>query len=74
VGDRIVATTTTGATTVRLATIRWARDLAEHMGLTSVAGTPVGREEWVRESWHAMWSTSRHPSFGASRDLSTDTA
>ena len=75
VGDRIVVTTSAGEVTVRSGSIKWARDLAEHLRLKAVARTPVGREEWVRESLSTAWSTQRHPSLGSRRNLPTpDTA
>ena len=62
VGDRVVATSFDGETTIRPGHLRWARDLAETIGLKPVRGTPVGREEWVQASLEAHWRSDRHPS------------
>jgi len=59
-----VVTAASGTISVLSGSLKWARDIAEVLGLKPVAGTPVGREEWVRESLHADWATSRHPSAG----------
>jgi hypothetical protein len=62
VGDRIGVTSHEGEVVLRSGNLKWARDLAETIGLKPVPGTPVGREEWVQASLEAHWHTSQHPS------------
>jgi hypothetical protein len=70
VGDLIVVTSGDGDVDDRRGNLKWARDLAEHIGLRIVSGTPVGREEWVQGMLVDAWDTSRHPSFGSRQHLS----
>ena len=49
VGDLIIVTFADGEVDRRPGTLKRARDLADHLGLKLLSGTPVGREEWARE-------------------------